>query len=195
MTSAGPALRASVASLSLGVLACVGACEKTKVDVFVKGFDPEAVRFEIDDQGALSADALQALVHRGDIDGSLLLPSGSCAGPCRVAIVSIFAKNSGAGADAPPVVRLDAPPGRVARLPLAFRGGEISPGRIGRIRWVVEMWPEEQHLIATLSSSVFLTPQVNAAPPLALPSVTAAPSPAAPSPTESSPAPAGPEHP
>ena len=171
--------------LALLAAAVVSGCtEPTKVDVFVKGFDPERVRFEVDDKGVLGAEALHALVRRGDIDGSLLLPPGTCDGGCRVAIVSIFAKNSGAGAEAPPVVRLESPEGRPARMPIAFRGGEISPGRTGRIRWVVEMWPGEQHLVTTLSSSVFLTPQVSAAP-----------SDAAPSPASQPLVPAGPENP
>ena len=63
---------------------------------------------------------------------------------------------------APPVVRLKSPTGKPPRLPIAFRGDEISNGRIGRIRWVVEMWPEEKSLTATLSSSVRLvdTPSI-----------------------------------
>lgn len=172
----------------LGVVAVAAAgCEpKTEVSLWVDGFLPQNVRFEIEDQGPLDAAALAALVARPDVDGSLLLPAGSCGGPCRVALVSVFVHNKDE-AQAPPVVRLQSPPGRPARLPIAFRGAEISKGRIGRIRWVVEMWPEEQTLTATLSSSVFLVEPPAAAAPPAKSTAPSAPSAPAPSPPPTAP--------
>lgn len=152
LATRGAALAASLAA----VLALGAGCRKqTDVDVYVDGFEPENVRFEVEQLGARTHQELTAISHRGDIDGLMLLPGGACGDPCRAVIVSIFVHNRG-GAEAPPVVRLKVPNGKAARQPIAFRGGEISHGRVGRIRWVVELWPEEQKLTATLSSSVRL---------------------------------------
>lgn len=146
----------ALAALLLLVAAAGVACPKeTAVDVYVDGFEPENVRFEVEELGARTQAELEELARRGDIDGLLLLPPAACGGPCRAAIVSIFVHNRG-DAEAPPVVRLKVPEGKPARKPIAFRGGDISAGRIGRIRWIVELWPEEQRLTATLSSSVHL---------------------------------------
>lgn len=145
-------LAALLPVLAAAVLACP---KETAVDVYVDGFEPENVRFEVEELGARTQEELNELSRRGDIDGLLLLPPAACGGPCRAAIVSIFVHNRG-DAEAPPVVRLKVPDGKPTRKPIAFRGGDISPGRIGRIRWIVELWPEEQRLTATLSSSVHL---------------------------------------
>ncbi|MCC7073057.1 MAG: hypothetical protein IT383_17170 [Deltaproteobacteria bacterium] len=142
--------------LALLSLAGLGACRtEIPVEVFVDGFEPENVRFEVETLGDRSQDELRELSRRGDVDGLLLLPPNACGGPCRAAIVSIFVHNH-AGAEAPPVVRLKVPAGKAARSPIAFRGDEISQGRVGRIRWIVELWPEERSLIATVSASVKL---------------------------------------
>jgi hypothetical protein len=148
--------------LALGLLATAGCKRSTPVELFVDGFQPENVRFEIEDQGPLDDKAVEELARRPDVDGALRLPPGSCPGPCRVAMVSVFVHNTGADSEAPPVVRLKSPPSRPPRQPIAFRGGTIDKNRYGRIRWVVEMWPEEQSLTATLSKSVFI---VDAPPP------------------------------
>ncbi|MBI1945731.1 MAG: hypothetical protein HYS27_08545 [Deltaproteobacteria bacterium] len=149
-------VRRATAALSLALAALMGACPKeTAVDVYVDGFEPENVRFEVEELGARSHTELTELARRGDIDGLVLLPAGACGGSCRAAIVSIFVHNRG-GAEAPPVVRLKSPEGKAARQPIAFRGDEITHGRVGRIRWIVELWPGEQRLTATLSSSVRL---------------------------------------
>ena len=159
------------------VLALGAGCPKeTAVEVYVDGFEPENVRFEVEELGAKTHDELTAISRRGDIDGVMLLPDNACAGPCQAALVSIFVHNR-AGAEAPPVVRLKAPSGRAVRQPIAFRGDEISQGRIGRLRWLVELWPEEQRIAATLSASVRLVePPAPAVPP----AVTPAAPPAAP---------------
>lgn len=143
-------------ALAFAWLLCGGACRtEIPVEVFVDGFEPENVRFEVEELGARSHDELAEVSRRGDIDGVLLLPPGSCGDACRAAIVSIFVHNRG-GAEAPPVVRLKVPAGKPARQPIAFRGDEISQGRVGRIRWIVELWPDERSLTATVSASVKL---------------------------------------
>ncbi len=159
-----------------------GACRsQIPVEVYVDGFEPANVRFEVEELGPQTHQALAEVSRRGDVDGLLLLPDGACGGPCRAAMMSIFVHNRG-GAEAPPVVRLKVPADKPARQPIAFRGDEISQGRVGRIRWIVELWPEERSLTATVSASVKLVvtppPSAGAAPP-----DTPAPTPAAPSDT------------
>ncbi len=160
------------ASACAVVLATVPGCANdTPVQLWVDGFSPDNVRFETESLGPQTAEQLQAIKGRRDIDGALLLPAGSCgADPCRAALVSVFVTNRGSAPEPPPVVRLDVPAGRPRRLPIAFRDQQIERGRIGRIRWLVELWPEERALSATLSSSVALelaTPAPPAAPPAA----------------------------
>jgi hypothetical protein len=149
------ALFAALAACAALVVLGTACTEKTDVEIYVDGFLPESVRFEVEDQGMLDARALDALAKRPDVDGALRLPEGACGGPCRAALVSVYVHNKD-DALPPPVIRLQSPAGKPARMPIAFRGGEISKGRIGRIRWLVEMWPEEKSLTATLSSSVFI---------------------------------------
>ncbi len=141
---------------SVAVMALAGCKAETRVDMFVDGFQPKNVRFEVEDLGNLDASQLRELDRRPDIDGVLYLPEGSCGGPCQAAMVSVFVHNldSDAKVEPAPVIRIKSPANRAVRLPIAFRGGQIEKGRIGRIRWVVEMWPEEKSLTATLSSSV-----------------------------------------
>ena len=149
--------RSAVVTLILPALLAAASCDdKTRVEMFVDGFQPKNVRFEVEDLGALDAAGIAELDRRPDVDGIIPLPPGSCGAACRVALVSVFVDNTGQGAtDEPaPVVRLRSPANRPLRLPIAYRGGAIDKGRIGRIRWAVEMWPEETSLTATLSSSV-----------------------------------------
>jgi hypothetical protein len=68
--------------------------------------------------------------------------------------VSVYVANRTSSPLAPPVIRLDAPAGRVPRLPLAGQAAQIDPGRTSRLRFIVERWPEEAAITATLSSSV-----------------------------------------
>ena len=146
------------AALVLHVGVAASCTPKTEVELYVDGFQPKNVRFEVEDQGPMTKEQLDSLAKRRDVDGASRLPDGACGGPCRVAIVSVFVHNLGADAqpEPPPVIRLKTPPGKPERQPIAYRGDEISKGRIGRIRWVVEMWPEEKALTAVLSSSVRL---------------------------------------
>ena len=146
-----------VFALALALVASASSCTNdTPVQLWVDGFAPDNVRFEVESLGPQTAEQLQAIKGRRDVDGALLLPAGSCGGPCRAAIVSVFVTNRGTYPEPPPVVRLDVPAGKPRRLPIAFRDHQIERGRIGRIRWLVEMWPDERELSATLSSSVNL---------------------------------------
>jgi len=129
---------------------------RTPVELYVDGFAPEQVSFDVEDLGVPDDAAIKAVAGRADVDGTMLLPAGSCDGACRAVLVSVFVTNKGKQPEAPPVVRLEAPPTRARRLPIAFTAPAIDPGRIGRVRWLVQLWPEEQRLTATLSSSVVI---------------------------------------
>lgn len=170
----------SLAGVCVFAAGCTAGCTReTPINMWVDGFQPENVRFEVEDLGPQTGEALQALRRRPDIDGALLLPPGSCpdggAGGCRAAIVSVFVHNKSAEKEPPPVIRLVSPAGKEARHPIAFQATDIDPGRIGRLRWVVEMWPDEKDLTATLSASVRLevsappTPPAPPAPPAEAP--------------------------
>jgi hypothetical protein len=145
-----------VVGVASGGAAAGGCPGETPVHLYVDGFEPDHVRFETEDLGPQTPAQLDDLARRPDVDGAQRLPPGSCPDRCRAALVTVFVHNRGAQPEPPPVVRLDAPPGRPRRLPIAFRDTQIERGRIGRIRWLVELWPEEQTLTATLSSSVRL---------------------------------------
>jgi hypothetical protein len=150
-------LRLTLLTLCVLALATLAGCKKeTPLDLYVDGFLPQNVRFEVEDLGLVDDAQLAALKRRPDIDGVALLPPSACAGPCRAAIFSVFVHNKSGQPEATPVVRLDVPLGKPPRQPIAFGGGEITQGRIGRIRWLVSLYPEETGLTATLSSSVFI---------------------------------------
>jgi hypothetical protein len=173
-------MRLFALSLASVAFAALSGCKaETRVDMFVDGFQPKNVRFEVEDLGNLDASQLRALDKRPDVDGVLYLPAGSCSGPCKAAMVSVFVHNmdSDAKVEPAPVIRIKAPASRASRLPIAFRGGQIEKGRIGRIRWVVEMWPEEQSLTATLSSSVEIVETPTSAPRTPAPPTPALPTP------------------
>jgi len=140
-------------------------CERAPVTLWVDGFVPEHVSYDVRDLGVLDDNALRALRETREIDGVLRLPADACPGVCRASEVSIYVQNRTAQPIAPPVVRLDAPPGRASRLPLAVRSAQIDPGRTGRLRFIVQRWPEENALSATLSSSVALEVTAPPAPP------------------------------
>lgn len=146
-------VRAFVVVVLMGLAAC---SSRTPVALYVDGFQPEQVSFDVEDLGTPDAAALAAIEKRPDIDGVMRLPAGSCSGPCRAVLVSVHITNRNTVPEPPPVVRLVVPEGRPRRLPIAFTAPQIDPGRIGRVRWLVELWPEEKDLTATLSSSVLL---------------------------------------
>jgi hypothetical protein len=123
--------------------------------VWVDGFAPENVSFDVEDLGALDDTALAARAKSADIDGVIPVEAGACGdAPCRATLVSIYVNNRTGRAEAPPVLRLSSPPGKPRRLPIAFRAHQIDPGRTGRVRTIVQLWPGEERLELTLSSSV-----------------------------------------
>lgn len=137
-------------------LVAAGCTPAVPVELYVDGFNPEQVSFDVESLGALDDQALREVRRRPDVDGAMVLPPGSCAGPCRAVLVSVFVTNRSATPEPPPVVRLDVPAGKDRRLPIAFSAAAIDPGRVGRVRWLVQLWPEETSLTATMSSSVAL---------------------------------------
>jgi hypothetical protein len=144
------------------IVLCMVACQRTKVQLYVDGFVPDNVQFDLDDLGVLTASEVDAVKNRPDVDGIMRIDPGACPSGCRVAMLEVLVTNHNATPEPPPVVRIEAPPGRPRRLPLVFQGKEISPGRIGRIRWAVELWPEEPALTAVLSSTVRVEANVQA---------------------------------
>lgn len=144
--------------LLLSGLLVVGAaaCGDVDVRVYAYGLSPKSVQVEVEELGAVSAGALRARVRRGEVDGAAVLGDESCGGPCRAVEVTLFIRNDGDEPLAPPVARLSSPEGRPARLPVAFRAEEISPGRTGRLRFVTSLWPGERSFDVRLSGSVFL---------------------------------------
>ena len=171
-----PPIRTVVGPAALAlwaVVATMAGCSKAPpVTLWVDGFAPENVSFDVSDLGLLDDAALAAQKARPDVDGVMPLPPGSCDGPCRTAQVSVFVANRGTTPEPPPVVRLDAPVGKARRLPMAFRVPQVDPGRTGRVRWVVQLWPDEAQLSATVSSSVALDVKVSPTPtPAAVPTI------------------------
>jgi hypothetical protein len=151
------ALSIVVVLLLMGLVpATQSACDDVEPRLVVSGFPIDSVDIDSKALGVLDDTALAAVRADRGIDGVLRLPDGSCTGGCRFAELSVYVTNTTPHALAPPVVRTRAIEGRPARAPLAFGVKEISPGRTGRIRVVVELWPEERALEAHLSSSVFV---------------------------------------
>jgi len=151
------------------VPATQSACDDVEPSLVVSGFPLETVDLESRLLGVLDDEALAALSADPAIDSVLRLPAGACPGGCRFAELSVYVKNPTDHPLAPPVVRTRAVEGRPERAALAFRSDEISPGRTGRLRVVVELWPEERTLTAHLSASVFVdvtsAPAARSAPP------------------------------
>jgi hypothetical protein len=149
--------RRTALAFAAALSGALGGCHKEMpVELFVDGFEPKDVRFETEDLGPLDEAKFDEMARRGDIDGTLRLSAADCPRPCRAAIVSVFVHNMAADAKAPPVVRIKTPEGKPERLPIGFRGKQINQGRVGRIRWLVQMYPGESALTATVSASVFV---------------------------------------
>jgi hypothetical protein len=128
------------------------------LELFVAGFAPENVQVSVTDVGRLTEEQWQESKSSRDIDGRLRVATGSCGDkPCRVAEVSVMVTNRSPSPEAPPVLRLQAPAGRPPRAAVAFGSAEISPFQVGRLRWLVELYPDENALTAVLSSSVYVT--------------------------------------
>jgi hypothetical protein len=163
--------------LSAVAVLATGCDEAPPLTLWVDGFAPEHVSFEVKDLGPLDEPAIAATRRERAADGVMRLPPGSCPERCRVAEVTVFVTNRTASPEAPPVVRLATATERPRRLPIAFSGAQIDPGRTGRVRWLVELWPGEARLEATLSSSVGFDVTSSASsppPPTAAPSADAA---------------------
>ena len=141
--------------LALAPLA-LAACEDVDVRVYAYGLPPEDVRVEVEDLGRLGAARLEARRRQGDLDGVALLDEGTCGGPCHVVEVTLFVENRGTAPLPPPVVRLSSPLGQPPRVPVAFRAQEISPGRTGRLRFLVALFRGERAFDVRLSGSVLI---------------------------------------
>jgi hypothetical protein len=175
-------------ALSLAALLAFGCDDAPPLTLWVDGFAPEHVSFEVKDLGPLDDVGIATARREKAADGVMRLPPGSCPDRCRVAEVTVFVTNRTTTPEAPPVVRLTAPPEKPRRLPIAFGGARIDPGRTGRVRWLVELWPDEARLEATLSSSVgFDVTTTTPPPPPSPPSTTASPTPAVASSTATAP--------
>jgi hypothetical protein len=161
--------------LSAVAVLATGCDEAPPLTLWVDGFAPEQVSFEVKDLGPLDDVGIATARREQAADGVMRLPPGSCPDRCRVAEVTVFITNRTANPEAPPVVRLTAPPEKPRRLPIAFSGARIDPGRTGRVRWLVELWPGEARLEATLSSSVGF--DVTTTTPAPTPAASSAPSP------------------
>lgn len=142
------------ASCLLLALWCLGGCGRTEVEVFAYGLPPERVHVEVEELSAGSEAELQAQAGRADIDGAALEGAHGCASSCRGVLVTLFIDNASEVPLPPPVARLSSPEGKPRRLPVAFSGQQISPGRTGRLRLLVALWPEERSLKVRLSGSV-----------------------------------------
>jgi len=139
------------------LLLLTAACSNVDVDATQEGFADDAVEISIDGKGKLTAEEVAAIEAKPDVEHVLRLPQGSCPDGCEFAMVTVYVDNTTGAAMAPPVVRLASPAQRPPRGALAFGTHEISVGRKGRLRWLVELWPGEQTLRTHISSSVFLS--------------------------------------
>lgn len=184
-------MRRLLLSAVAAVAVCATGCDRAPpLTLWVDGFAPEHVSFEVKDLGPLDDVGIAAVRREQAADGVMRLPPGSCPDRCRVAEVTVFVTNRTGNPEAPPVVRLATPPEKPRRLPIAFGGARIDPGRTGRVRWLVELWPGEERLDATLSSSVgFDVTSTTSTPPPAPTTTTTPPAPATSSPGESAPPP------
>ncbi|MCP4503589.1 MAG: hypothetical protein GY822_26960 [Deltaproteobacteria bacterium] len=131
------------------------ACESVDLSATHTGFEDDTVDIMIRPLGKLSQKEFEVWRNKIDVEQALRLPAKSCEGDCRFALLTVYVENRTSASFAPPVVRLDAPKNRVPRGAIAFGVDEISPGRKGRLRWLVELWPEEKSLSANISSSIF----------------------------------------
>jgi hypothetical protein len=137
------------------VLPLAGCRDEIPVHLVSTGLPADQVVLEVRDLGRVAFGSLAARAGEGDVDAARLLPTAACEAACHALEVTLFVKNPGALAEPPPVVRLSSPEGRPPRQPVPFTAEEISPGRMGRIRLLVSLWPEEKELLVRLSGSVF----------------------------------------
>ena len=158
-----------------------GVFESAAGDPVGRRVRPENVSLEVNDPGPLDDAALAGLKARPDVDGVMALPPGSCDGPCRAALVSVFVANRGTNPDPRPSFAWTPPWAEPDGCPSRFACRRWTRPH-GRVRWVVQLWPEEAQLTATLCSSVKL--DVNVSPPVPAPSTPPTPpTPPTPAPT------------
>ncbi|MFZ9887374.1 MAG: hypothetical protein ACO3JL_07715 [Myxococcota bacterium] len=145
------------ASLAFVVVLSVGCIDTsaTKFVLVASGLESRDLLLETRPLGTPERVLLEARLAAGDVDGAALLPDDACGGPCRSVELTLFVQNRTSAPAAPPVVRLSSPEGRAPRPPVVFQAEEISPGRSGRIRWLMSLWPEEQRVEVRPSASVF----------------------------------------
>ncbi len=154
--------------LALLLLSLVG-CDEVETRVSAQRLPPQSVELDVEELGPLTEKAVRFYAARPEVDKIYRLPAGSCAGDCAFLEVTAWIRNKTEQRLAPPVIRLTAPPGRPPRAPIALRAEEVSPGRTGRIRVLVELWPEEKTLDVDLSGSTFFSVDEGYVPGMPLP--------------------------
>ena len=147
-TTATELTRAAAFGVGLLAMVALASCDDAPpVLVWVDGFAPDHVTFDVEDLGALDDAALAARAKSADIDGVSRVNAGACAaekgGVCRAALLTVFVNNRGTEPIPPPVVRLAVPQGQSPRLPIAFGAHQIDRGRTGRVRSIVQLYPGE----------------------------------------------------
>jgi hypothetical protein len=148
-------LRLGALALVITVVALVGCEREVAPRLATSGIDREAVQIDIKALGKLTEQEIADKRAYLGIDGIYRVAAGTCSDGCDWAQVSVYIENRSTERMAPPVVRVDTPKGKPIRPPLGLGADRIDPGRIGRIRWLIEMYPEEQNVDIRLSSSVF----------------------------------------
>jgi hypothetical protein len=143
-------------SLSLALAALSGCREDIEVRLQPSGLSRDDVMLEVNQLGRPDPALLARRAAAGDVDGASLLDESACGGPCRALEITLFLTNRAAEPAAPPVVRFSSPAGRPARQPVALTAKEISPGRTGRVRVLLSLWPEESVVEVRPSASVFI---------------------------------------
>jgi hypothetical protein len=147
--------RVLLGGLSLLVFSMTGCEREVTPRLATSGIARDAVQIDVKPLGKLTDEEVANRRSTLGVDGVYRVPAGSCEGPCDWAQVSLYVENKTSERMAPPVVRVDAPRGKPLRPPLGLGADRIDPGRIGRIRWLIEMYPEEENVDIRLSSSVF----------------------------------------
>ena len=136
----------------------VAGCTAQPPVLYVSGLNLDAVDVSVTDEGVLNRREQEERAAEQGADAVLRIDDPACAVErCPFQTVSIYIKNTGPEPLPPPVVRIEVPRGRPARKPVAFGAQAIGPGRTGRIRWLIQRYPDEGPLRLHLSASVFLT--------------------------------------
>ena len=148
-------LRLLVAIVTAETLSAAGCDREVTPRLATSGIDREGVQIDIKPLGKLTDEEVANKSGTLGVDGTYRVPAGTCEDTCDWAQVSVYIENKTAEPMAPPVIRVDTPAGQPKRPPLGLGAASIDPGRIGRIRWLIELYPEEANVDIRLSSSVF----------------------------------------